>query len=229
MRRFLFIVFCVFTLGSSLAANDIYFHIMFSSPLHTVGQVPATGNATARVSQISFGSPMVVRQLGELKDQPLVLNTAGNRPHYYYDQVVLKVDKEAPFYYVAFDLYTQYLIGSTNHFSVLFDTPSVRSIRFDSDGMIRAFVPHEPIHEIHTFEDMTLMHCKVHLDMNEDTWAFFVNDRKVYIGPFNPLDDISTIRFSLGLESSNHDRIMIRLSGWTTSLWRIMSSMIRLQ
>ena len=212
MRRFLSVGYITLLLSGTLAADEVFYHIKFSGPLNTVGQIPAVGDTTDRVSRISFGSPIVSRELGALTDQPLVFNTAGNQPHYYYDQILLKVRKEARFYYVAFDLYTQYLIGSPNHFSILFDTPRIRTIRFDRDGMIRAFVPHEPTQDICPFQDISLMHFQMYLDMNQGTWTVFVNDRKAYAGAFNPLEDIHSIRFSLGLESSGsqpyHDTIV---------------------
>ncbi|MCX5635338.1 MAG: hypothetical protein NTW55_05835 [Planctomycetota bacterium] len=103
----LFAICLVVVLFSSGYAGvvDIYYDVDFSSPEHQVGFPPATGNSPTRPSRIVFGSPMVSTSLGALNDQPLVFNTTGNVPSFYYDQILFDVGKGQSYYYVAFDMF----------------------------------------------------------------------------------------------------------------------------
>ena len=164
MKHFMLIIFVVIAFSSILKADEVFYDITFSSPEHTVGHVPITGSSPTRPSQIVFGAPIVSSSLGLLQNQPLVFNTTGNRPSFYYDQIILIVSKNAAFYYVAFDVLTQNLIGSTNQFKLLFDTPTVRNIVFRNNGTI--YIQNKGEHRvIGHFTENTLMHCEVYMDM----------------------------------------------------------------
>jgi hypothetical protein len=195
------IVFVIIAFSSILKADEVFYDITFSSPEHTVGHVPVTGSSPTRPSQIVFGAPIVSSSLGLLQNQPLVFNTTGNRPSFYYDQIELIVGKNAAFYYVAFDVLTQNLIGSTNQFKLLFDTPTVRNIVFRNNGTIYIQRPWEH-RVIGHFTENTLMHCEVYMDMIQKEWTIFVNNNQIHSGLFNPDEDVRSIRFSLGLVTS---------------------------
>jgi hypothetical protein len=202
----LFSVISTILIFSSLSsAVDIYYDIDFSSPEHTVGLPPAVGYSPTRPSSIVFGSPIVESSLGVLNEQPLVFNTAGNSPSFYYDQIRINVGKAQSYYFVSFDVTTESLLNSSNNFSILFDTPSVGGkISFMNDGSVNLGSPRAPT--IGRFNDDTIIHTQIALDMVGKNWSININGNPLYTGPFITGNDFEDIRFSLGLISSASGR-----------------------
>jgi len=200
MKRFILIIFVIIAFSNTLKADEVFYYITFSSPEHTVGQVPVTGNSPTRPSQIVFGSPIVSSSLGLLQDQPLVFNTAGNSPSFYYDQIRLNMNNGTGFYYISFDVVTQNLIGSTNHFVFLFDSPKATRIEFKNNGFLSMFK--------RPYQDGELLHFEVLLDFPQKWITVYINGVK-YLDGSTDISYFRSIRFSLGLVSSgsspNHD------------------------
>ncbi len=203
MGRVLFPVYVIFLMvlfSNSSYAATIYYDIDFSSPPHTVGLPPATGSSIYTPSSIVFGEPLVNESLGLLNDQPLVFNCRGNSPSFYYDQIRLKMDDGTGFYYTSFDVLTQNLIGSRNHFVLVYDTPHVQTIRFKNDGKIDLFGMEEV-----DYEDNQLFHFEILTHISQKQTTIFINNSQVYQGSFSPGDYLRSMRFSLGLVSSLDD------------------------
>lgn len=195
---YLSIAFLLFFVSSVFAAEHIYYDIDFSAPEHTAGQPPVVGTSTSTISQIRFGQPLVCDSFGHLQNQPLIFNTTGNPGDLYYDQIQLYLDSGTGFYYVSFDLEIQNLKGTTNHFVVLFDTPNVQNITFQSNGNCnifgKAYFP---------YEENELMHFEIFMSIAEKRTTVYVNGVRRYNGVFNPTSTLDSMRFSLGLESGN--------------------------
>ncbi len=190
------VVFVIAGFSSILYAEEVFYDITFSSPEHTVGQIPAVGSSITTPSAIMFGEPLVSESLGALQDQPLVFNTLGNSTSFYYDQIKLNMDSGTGFYYVSFDVVPQNLIGSTNHFTVLFDTPNVQNITFRNKGLCdlfgKAVVP---------YQNGELLHFEVLMNIAQKLTTVYVNGTQRYNGVFNPGDYLRSVRFSFGLRS----------------------------
>jgi hypothetical protein len=186
--------------GMSMAV-DVYYDIDFSSPEHIVGLPPSVGSQPTRPSSIVFGSPTVQRSLGALNNQPLVFNTTGNAPSFYYDQIALNVAKAQQHYFVSFDMLTQNLVSSRNDFVVLFDTPTIRNLEFNNDGSIGIFGTRSGT--IGSFRDNTLMHFEIDIDMIKQNWTISMNSNILCNWAFVPDNDIESIRFSEGLAIMN--------------------------
>jgi hypothetical protein len=107
------------------------------------------------------------------------------------------MDDGTGFYYTSFDVVTQNLIGSSNQFTVLFDTPQVQNITFLSSGFCdlfgRAVVP---------YQDGHLMHFEVFMNIAQKHTTVYVNGTERYNGVFSPRSYLTSIRFSFGLRSS---------------------------
>ncbi len=192
MKRFMLIIFVIIAFSGILKADEVFYDITFSSPEHTVGHVPVTGSSPTRPSQIVFGSPIVSSSLGLLQNQPLVFNTTGNRRSFYYDQISLDMNNGIGFYYISFDVVTQNLIGSTNHFVILFDSPKATQISLRNNGVCSFGRP---------FQDGELLHFELLLDFPKKWLTVYVNGIKYRDGSLN-ISYFRTLRFNLGLVSS---------------------------
>lgn len=116
--------------AGAVVAETVYFDIDFSSPLHRVGSRPTYNSGPATPTNNVFGSPEVVARFGALADQPVVLNTTGNPGSYFYDQFNLAMGHNQSTYHLAFDVYTEGLVGSLNSFGVILDFKSVAKLGF---------------------------------------------------------------------------------------------------
>ncbi len=192
----------------------LYYDVTFSSPEHVAGLPPSVGYLSTRPTKIVFGEPLVEPSLGELSGQPLVFNTTGNNSSFYYEQIRFVVGQEQDYYYVSFDVFVNNLIGSTNRFTVLFDTPTVRNLYFKNDGTI--YIENWNNHTrrgeskvIGTFTETEILYVEVKMNLVLQEWEILLNGVQLHIGWFEPDQDIEAIRFNLGLTNSsdtpNHD------------------------
>lgn len=180
--------------------ETVYFDISFSSPLHRVGSRPTTRAGSAAPTMISFGSPEVVSGFGALANQPVVLNTAGNSGSFAYDQFQLTLGHQQPTYHIAFDVYTEGMIGSSSSFGVLLDLESVAKLGFYPSGILYppCFPGPSPLP---MFADGSLLHIDLSLDLANNRSVTLVNGVVVgdgqAIGNLSP-GDLKSVRFSLG-------------------------------
>ncbi len=203
--------FCLLRFDSAHAVSMTYYDIGFSEPIHTVGSPPSEGSNPDTISNIVFGEPLVESSFGVLTNESLVFNTAGNTPSFFYDQIKLDLANNSDRYRLSFDLSTNNFVntGSTNTFTLLFDTPEVRSISFNNNGTIRYFHPSEGSGIIGNFSDNTLLKMIVDVNLATSTWNIFMNNDLLHSGIFFPsTDDINSLRFSFGgINSSTFDSI----------------------
>jgi hypothetical protein len=205
LLRFTFLSCTLLITCPTIAHGKIYYDIDFSSPPHRVGKAPVTNSSPSTPSGIVFGKPIVVNSFGAMNSQPLLFNTEGNSPSFYYDQIRLDMDRGKGFYYTSFDVLTHNLINSRNNFTVLFDLPSVHNLRFGNNGMLNLFsrtdIP---------YMDNTLMHFEIMMDIKNDHAKVFMNSTLVYDNSlllyrnrYHPNDyAFRSVRFSLGLSQS---------------------------
>lgn len=194
---FMVISLLMFVSGNFFTEGKVYYDIDFSSPEHTVGQPPAVGTSITTLSKIVFGEPLVVDSMDNLQDQPLEFNTLGNNAPFYYDQIMLDMNDGNDLYYVSFKIETQNLLSSTNQFTVFFDTPNVRSIRFSGNGICNIF-ENTPV----SFQDNELLHFEALFDISQKHAIVHINGIQHYNGSLGSVSYLRTIRFSLGLSQS---------------------------
>jgi hypothetical protein len=157
---------------AAVAQADVLYNIDFGSPPHTVGEPPVEGGGPpprATISDIRFGTPLVVTDLGPLVDQPLRFE--------YGDQIALQIN-DLPLdddYALECDLV---VVSVSGRFAIFFDAPSIRRISFKPDGTIDLF-PQGDV--IGTYEFDTLVHMRVEVDLDADTWVIYLDDVMVYL------------------------------------------------
>jgi len=94
------------------------------------------------------------------------------------------------------------VIGGATRLTVLFDTPSVRNIVFDTRG-IWVQEPFVPETAFGSFTDGEAFHFGAHLDLMNHQMSLFKNGILLGTAPFSPDDYIHDIRFSFGLKTSD--------------------------
>jgi len=173
--------------GLARGDSQILYVIDFGSPPHTVGLPPVVGSGPPprdTISDIRFGSPIVVADLDPLVDQPLRFE--------YGDQIALDLHDLPPS--EIYTLYCELMVSSVQgRFSVFFDAPSIRRISFLPDGTID-LVPMGDI--IGSYEFDQIIYLVVEVDLSADEWTIYLDDVEVHHGTFNPATQISTVRFS---------------------------------
>jgi len=176
--------------------NVTLYDIDFGSPPHTVGLPPVIGGGPAprnTVSGIPFGSPTVVASFGPLLDQPLEFDSFDGQG----DQIRLTLNDFPPSYtYTLQCELTALTLESQADFAILFDTPTVRTIRFSSTGSINIFVPGVFSGSVGTYTLGTVVLLQVDIDLAADTWNITVNNVPVHSGSFGGATQVMTIRFS---------------------------------
>ena len=199
-------------------ANSItYYDIDFSTPTHTVGSPPTQGSELDTISSIVFGEPLIESSFGTVASESLVFDTKDNQLPYFYDQIELDLRQGSDRYQLSFDLITNNFVntGSSNGFVLLFDTPQIRRIDFNSDGTIGYYYPSQGSEIIGSFSDDTLISMAVDISLVAGTWDIFMNDELLYSGDFAPTgNDVNSIRFSFGnvnaaMVSSTFDNVRL--------------------
>jgi hypothetical protein len=188
----------------SSAFSQVIYDINFNAPGQSANQLVRVGAAPQYVSQIVYGSPMVLPAFGSLLDQPLVLNMAGNAPAFYYDQLRLNLTRlQSPVLDVAFDFTSRGLIGSQARLAILFDTPSIRDVFFQNDGQIALYSPTLANANVGSFTDGEEFRVGIHVDLANQQWSLSKNGTVLGSAPFTPDDYIQDIRISYGLQLSS--------------------------
>jgi len=176
--------------------NVVLYDIDFGTPPHTVGLPPVVGGGPAprnTVSSIIFGSPTVVSTFGPLVDQPLEFDSFDGQG----DQIGLSISDFPPSYTYALQCeLTALSLASSGDFAVIFDTPTVRTIRFASTGAINVFVPGVFSGSVGTYTLGTVVLLQVEINLAADTWDIHVNNVPVHSGGFGGATAVNTIRFS---------------------------------
>lgn len=190
----------VLLLVSQVSPAQVLYNINFNTPDQGVNQLVRTGAAPQYVTSIVYGSPQVVAAFGGLTNQPLCLNMVSNQASFYYDQIRLNLPRlQSPTLDVAFDFTSAGLLGSAAQLAVLFDTPTVRNVYFQNNGVLSLTQPLRAPTSVGSFTDGESFHVDIHVDLAQHQWSLFKDGVLLGSTPFNPDDYIRDIRFSYGL------------------------------
>ncbi len=172
--------------GHATADMILLYDVDFSTPPHTVGNLPVTGTGPAPrkiPTSIWFGDPTVVVQLGAMNDQPCAFGNGTTG----YDQIEFAVDPAHsggfPIAYNAYRVEMNVLIEAyvtSDLFKILFDCPTVNNIAFRDDGTIRLFPTGETIG---TFTFGVPLLLEVELDFIAGEWTIWLDGSPVHTGP----------------------------------------------
>jgi hypothetical protein len=148
---------------------------------------PETGNYT-----ITFGTPTVLPTVGPLS-RALVFDAVAS-----YEQIQLAVGGFGPHYNLAYDVLVHDLRGSQYGFTMLLDTPQVRTVTFHGGlNQIDFFNPLVTGGTIPTaFANDTVYHMGVAIDFPTNRWTVAVNGTERLNQPINATQ-LSSIRFSM--------------------------------
>jgi len=183
-------------LAAASAQATTYYDVDFGTPPHTVGLPPVIGGGPiprATVSSIVFGTPLVVASLGSLTNQPLQLSSTDGLG----DQVSFSLNGLP-----AADRYcfsSQVLVSlaqGTADLAVLFDAPTVRSIRFRADGTVAVFVSGGGTIVIGNYTIGRVVDLRVQIDLAANLWAVYLDNVLAHSGSFGGATALSSVRIS---------------------------------
>lgn len=188
----------------SLVNNGLLYAMDFGAP-HQVGQTVTTGagvTARATPTSVPFGTPTVVA------GPALEFDSFDNQG----DQIRLDLAAlpASTSYSLHFDV-TVLAADANASFTMLFDTPQVRTLTFSGAGTIRPFVPGVSSGQvIGTFVNNAVSRLRVDVDLVADTWRVFLNGTSVFTSAFGASTQIRSIRFSTNV-TPNPQRIRASL------------------
>jgi hypothetical protein len=154
-----------------------------------------------------FGDPQIVGPVLSDTTNSLAFNTAGNVD--VYDQIQYGIDALGSPYQgtsyskfdVSFDIATTGLIGSTDYFAVLFDTPTVRNLYFNPDGTISTYnIGSGSSGVIGSYTDSQFMHVDMTFDIAANQWDISLDNTLLYSDAMDA-SYLRSIRFSHGIIS----------------------------
>lgn len=149
--------------------------------------------------EVVFGSPATNSHFESLGSGQTVFNTVGNTQTFGYEQVKYRLGYHSPNYYVGFDLATENLVGSTNTFNILFDTPTVQVIKFRPEGWITTLYAGGGEGLVGRFADGAVMRVGIYLEMANGRWAMQINGSNVFSHELVAAGtDLDSVRFHLG-------------------------------
>jgi len=172
-------LFALLTLATSVSAEVLY-NLTFDSPTHRVGERPTVGPGPSGISGIVFGSPRVVN------DQPLLDGNCLEFEGYTsYEQISLNTAGARGVITVDYDVVTKNVIGSLYGFTVLLDTPIVRTLTFHGPlQRIHAFMPGAG-GMLQPFQDNRRYHVRMVVDTEANSWKISVDGVQQYQSVFD--------------------------------------------
>jgi hypothetical protein len=172
-------LFALLTLANSVSAEVLY-DLTFDSPTHRVGERPTIGPGPSGISGIVFGNPRVVN------DQPLLDGNCLEFEGYTsYEQISLNTASVRGVITVDYDVVTKGVIGSLYGFTVLLDTPIVRTLTFHGPlKNIHAFMPWGG-GMLQPFEDNRRYHVRMVVDTDANSWKISVDGVQRYQSTFD--------------------------------------------
>lgn len=172
-------------------------------------------------------------------------NTINNSSTFGYDQIQYGIDTPgSPYagtnyqnFNVSFDIATDGLIGSTNHFVVLFDTPTVRNLIFNNDGTINvANFGSGSSGVIGNYANNESIHVDMNFDITSNQWDVLINNSLLYSAAMNA-NYLRSIRFSQGAVTSSNidynattylDNVVISAVPAPAAVWLFSSGLLAL-
>ncbi len=192
----LFLSMTLLLLPAAGAQATIYYDVDFGTPPHTVGQPPVIGGGPiprATVSSIVFGTPLVVAALGDLTDQPLQLSSTDGQG----DQVSFSLSSLPAASRYCFSIQALVsLAQGTADLAVLFDAPTVRTVRFRADGTVAIFVSGGGTIVIGNYTIGRIVNLRVEIDLAADVWNIYLDNVLAHSGPFGGATQLSSVRIS---------------------------------
>jgi hypothetical protein len=144
---------------------------------------------------VQFGEPTIAASFDQLTDNALIFNPNIST----YEQIGFDM-RGTGFdqYQLSFDLVTDNLVNSLYGFTVLFDTPTVQTLRFSGEHGLYTYTSGAGSRSdtIGSWTDQNLMHVTIDVDMTQHMWTINTGIAPAYSGVFNG-DALNTIRFSL--------------------------------
>lgn len=197
----------IFTASISSAA--VLYDLTFDEP-HLVGYpaVEAFDPAPRAVlSPMSEYPPLVVESHGDLTDRPAFFDfdADGSNPE---NRIMLRLDDlpGAPYqlplsehYSIRLDLLITEGDGDAG-ISVDLAAPAVRRLDFLVDGSANGFVSGEGSFLLPSFTVGEVLHLRIDVDLDADTWTIFFDGAEVYTGPFGSASVIDTLTVVTGYE-----------------------------
>jgi hypothetical protein len=174
------------------AQSAVVYNLDFEAPAHAIGGLPSVGTGANRVSAIPFGSPRVVNSATLLNGNSLEFEGLLS-----YEQISLSLPVDSPRWSISFDVVTQNLVNSQYAFTVLLDTPEVRSISFHSG--VDAILPYQPavtLAPLQAFVDGHKYHLDIDVDFTANRWSTSVDGVQRLSAPINATD-VNSVRFSM--------------------------------
>lgn len=187
--RQVFLPLCALMFVTQANATTVYFNSNFNNATDTGSGVSDSGY----LLQQTFGD-VSLAPFGSLNGAALVFNPNTHS----YEQVRLNIGEyENKIFHIKFDLETHNLIGSAYGFSMLVDTPNVRTLDF-KNCCYNTVDMWPSGGTLGTFNDNMLMHVNVDIDLIQSLWKVDVSGVGSSIGAFNSSGGgINSIRFGL--------------------------------
>jgi hypothetical protein len=177
------------------------YRVDFSSPTHTVGQPPALADGllpSRTPDAINFGSPDVVAPRSGMTSQSIELGVPANAT-----TALEQLHFDTPFfqsrYSIEFDVVVEAVLSGSSFsdgFSVHFDAASVRALRFQTDGTIRAFEADGSSPVVDHYAIGQLIHVKAQVSAVTNLWSLFLDGALVHQTPA-PSTSLNSIRMTV--------------------------------
>lgn len=177
------------------SVGDVLYNIDFSAPTHVLGSTVSTSDDSDTPTRTIFGNPVVVNQEGILSNNSLLFNSNDSQNGY--EQIELAIDRRYDQYFISFEIYHENLSGIKNNFSVLFDTPQVRNLKFSGlNNTISTFIPFIGSQFLEPISDGISHSVILSLDLVTESWDITI-DNKLFATRDFRANSIESIRFSL--------------------------------
>jgi hypothetical protein len=164
--------------GGSVSATELY-NLDFTPP--EVGTY-----------QTVFGDPSVQSPVGPFADALIFHAVTG------YDQIELPIDTAGPRYDIQYDVLAHDLLNSQYAFTILLDTPEVRTVSFHGGlNSIYVFQPFPyTIANLADFANDQVYHFDISVDLEANLWSVAIDGTLMFANPINA-SSLEDIRFSM--------------------------------
>ena len=184
MKTLLFLV-CAATwlfTAASASALELY-NLDFTSP--EVGTY-----------QTTFGSPTVQSSVGPFTDALVFHAVTG------YDQIQLDLNKAAGLRYdIHYAVLVHNLLNSQYGFSVILDTPEVRTVNFSGTNNTLSIFQPGVIGPFQSFVNDQVYHFDINVNLVTNNWTVAVNGASFYNNTFNATS-LQDLRFGMAPNTS---------------------------
>ena len=188
--------------GEPYPNEALLYRVDFDDPPHYPDLPPALGDGPApreTATEIPFGEPLVVEQLGLLYLQPCAF---GDHPDDTYDQLTFDTyqggEHGFPDAYPVYRIRLDVLVVEDATFSIFADCPLVHRVVFDSWEKIRAIVVGDEAYDvvIGEYEHGDPVSLEMQIDLQTQTWRIILDNREAFVGPY-PAEYLHRLRLSL--------------------------------